>query len=94
MFEEDDTYKENHKRLTRIATGNGYIFNPDKKRVNKVIGLMTRNIKEFGRYYCPCKQHHPLDTKVDPLCPCDTIDEEVAQDGHCFCKLFFKGGNQ
>lgn len=92
MFEEDDAYKENYKRLEKIAKEKGHTFNPDKERVNKVIGLMTNNFKEFGKYYCPCKQQHPLDPDVDPLCPCLQIDDEVIKDGHCFCRLFYKGG--
>jgi len=93
MFEEDDTFKENYARLTKIAEDKGYTFNSDKERENKVIGLMTKNFKEFGEYFCPCKQHHPLDPKSDPLCPCDELEKEVGKDGHCFCKLFFKGGD-
>ncbi|HIE05820.1 MAG TPA: ferredoxin:thioredoxin reductase [bacterium (Candidatus Stahlbacteria)] len=91
MFEKDDAYKENYKRLAKIAAEKGYIFNPDKERVNKVIGLMTNNFREFGKYYCPCKQSHPLDPNKDPICPCVELDEEVARDGQCYCRLFFKG---
>ncbi|RKX70130.1 ferredoxin:thioredoxin reductase [candidate division WOR-3 bacterium] len=95
MFEEDDAYLENLRRLEKIAREKGYIFNPDKERVNKVVGLMTKNFKEFGKYYCPCKQHHPLDPEKDPLCPCPDLDQEVARDGHCYCRLFYKkGGDQ
>ena len=93
MFKEDKAYKENYQRLAQIAEANGYVFNRDKKRVNKVVGLMTSNFKEFGKFYCPCKQTHPLDTKTDPLCPCDTLDDEIEKDGHCYCRLFYKGGN-
>ncbi len=94
MFEEDGAYKENYNRLAEVAKANGLIFNPDRERENKVIGLMTRNFKEFGKYYCPCKQQHPLNPETDPLCPCKEIDEEIVKDGHCYCKLFFKGGNE
>ena len=90
MFEEDSAYKENYQRLEKIAQEKGYVFNEDKERVNKVIGLMTNNYKEFGKYYCPCKQHHPLELDKDPLCPCPELDEEVARDGNCYCRLFYK----
>lgn len=92
MFEEDVAYRTNFRRLREIAVRKGYVFNADAERVNKVVGLMTRNFKDFGDYYCPCKQSHPLDRSVDTLCPCAAIDEEVAADGQCFCRLFFKAG--
>lgn len=92
MFEQDDAYNENYNRLEGIARENGYVFNPDKERLNKVIGLMTRNYKEFGKYYCPCKQHHPLDLKVDPLCPCEKLNKEIDDLGHCTCRVFYKKG--
>ncbi len=90
MFEENSAYKENYQRLEKIAREKGYVFNSDKERVNKVISLMTNNYKEFGKYYCPCKQHHPLDPEKDTLCPCPELDEEVARDGNCYCRLFYK----
>lgn len=90
MFDEDDVYKANYARLKAFADEKGYVFNSDLERTNKVVGLMTRNYREFGKYYCPCKQSHPLDTKTDTLCPCPTVDEEIIQEGNCFCKLFFK----
>jgi len=90
MFEQDNGYNENFRRLEKIVNEKGYVFNPDKKRLNKVVGLMTRNFKEFGKYYCPCKQHHPLDQEVDLLCPCEELDKEIEKYGHCTCKVFYK----
>jgi len=90
MFEEDEAYKVNYDRLKGCAESHGCVFNSDAERVNKVIGLMTRNLKDFGAYYCPCKQSHPLDPVRDTLCPCAALDEELEQEGHCFCRLFYK----
>lgn len=92
MFEEDDAYRANRSRLREFAERAGYVLNADAERVNKVIGLMTRNIGDFGKPYCPCKQSHPLDPDCDTLCPCREIDREIAEEGHCFCRLFFKPG--
>ena len=89
MFEQDDAYNENLRRLENAADENGYILNPDNERANKIVGLMTRNYKEFGKYYCPCKQHHPLDQAADPLCPCEDLDKEIIERGHCTCRLFY-----
>ncbi len=83
-------YTKNLARINKIAQENGYVLNPDQERLRKVVGLMTINKIEFGKYYCPCKQTHPLDPLADVLCPCPEIDEEIVTDGHCFCKLFYR----
>jgi ferredoxin-thioredoxin reductase catalytic subunit len=83
-------YNENLARIEKIAREKGYILNPDEERLKKVVGLMTMNSNEFGKYYCPCKQSHPLDPTKDVLCPCPPLADEVQGDGHCFCKLFYR----
>ncbi|MBE0432609.1 ferredoxin:thioredoxin reductase [candidate division WOR-3 bacterium] len=83
-------YNENLARIRKIAGQQGHLLNPDEERIRKVVGLMTMNNNEFGKYYCPCKQNHPLDPAKDVLCPCPGMEEEIAKDGHCFCKLFYQ----
>lgn len=82
-------YNKNLVRINKIAQEHGFVLNPDQERLRKVIGLMTMNKIEFGKYYCPCKQTHPLDPKKDPLCPCPEMKDEIAKDNRCFCKLFY-----
>ena len=83
-------YNDNLTRIQELAEKNGYILNPDDERLKKVVGLMTMNHNEFGKYYCPCKQSHPLNIENDVLCPCEPWEEEIVNDGMCFCKLFYK----
>ena len=78
------------QKMQKIAAKFNYKLNPDKERVEKVIGLMTENFVAEKKYFCPCKQTHPLDPSVDVTCPCPQWKEEIKNDGHCFCKLFFK----
>lgn len=85
-----DAYNKNLERIEGIANSNEHQLNPDEERVKKVIGLMTMNFNEFGKYYCPCKQSHPLDPDKDLSCPCSEVKDEVTKDGHCFCKLFHR----
>ena len=87
---ETNEYSTNFKRIEEIIISHDYKINPDAERVKKVIGLMTMNFNEYGKYYCPCKQSHPLDPDKDVLCPCPELGDEVKKDGNCFCKLFFK----
>jgi len=84
--------KANIERARKVGEELGYVLNPDVERTLKVSNLLVRNSEEFGKYYCPCKQSHPLDPAKDVLCPCPSVHEEVAKDGHCFCRLFFKPG--
>ena len=85
-----DEYNANYKRIEELAKSNNYELNSDDDRIKKVIGLMTMNSNGFGKYYCPCKQSHPLYPDNDVICPCPELRDEVTKDGHCFCKLFFR----
>ena len=85
-----DEYTTALERARSIAAGNGWKLNPDTARMEKVLGLMTMNHTATGRYYCPCKQSHPLDPGVDTICPCPELEDEMAQEGHCFCRLYYR----
>jgi ferredoxin-thioredoxin reductase catalytic subunit len=85
-----DKDKINVERARLVGDELGYVLNPDIERTLKVSNLLARNFAEFGKYYCPCKQSHPLDPEKDVLCPCPTLREEVDKEGHCFCRLFFR----
>ena len=78
------------KRVTGIAENAGHLLNPNQDRVMKVVGLMTENFVATGKYFCPCKQSHPLNPETDVICPCPTRQHEIARDGHCFCRLFYR----
>ena len=75
--------------LKKIADRFGYVLNPDDEALNRVAQSMTKIRIEYGKNYCPCKRHYPLDKEVDPLCPCETFKDEIAQNGHCECHIFF-----
>ncbi len=83
-------YDANFQRLQDYAECKGWMLNPDAERVKKVVGLMTDNLAEHGDYYCPCKlkQRVPVEGK-DVVCPCAEADEEIAENGHCFCRLLY-----
>jgi ferredoxin-thioredoxin reductase catalytic subunit len=83
-------YNENLVRIKKVAQDKDYVLNPDHERVRKVVGLMTINKSEFGKYYCPCKQSHPIYPEKDVLCPCPAITDEIMKDGHCYCRLFYR----
>lgn len=86
----DQEYKRNITRIKIIAEEKEYMLNPDKERVKKVVEGMTKNYIEYKKYYCPCKQSHPLNTETDVTCPCPDLEREVENDGNCNCRLFFR----
>lgn len=86
----DKAYADNYERLKKICEKKGLIFNPNQDWIEQVIKLMANNQKQYGKYYCPCKQHYPVDTKEDIVCPCPTLEQEIADDGCCHCRLFCK----
>ena len=84
------TYDDCLNRARALAERRGLVLNRDTERVKKVVGLMAENLSNHGHYYCPCKkQNDPPIHGTDPLCPCPELDDELAADGRCFCKLFF-----
>ncbi len=85
-----DAFQENLDRVKAVAEDHGHILNPNEMHLNKMLERMVKNFEQFGKYYCPCKQHHPLDPEQDPFCPCPEMDEEVVEDGHCECWVFFR----
>jgi ferredoxin-thioredoxin reductase catalytic subunit len=88
-MEPTDKDKANIERARKVGEKLGYVLNPDIERTLKVSNLLAKNFAEFGKYYCPCKQSHPPDPAKDVLCPCPTLKDEIAKDGHCFCRLFY-----
>ena len=72
-------YEEILSRVSVIAEKNGYVLNPDVERAKKVVGLMTENFVQADKYYCPCKQSHPLNTETDVVCPCPEWKEEIRE---------------
>ena len=83
-------YSINLERLQDYAESMGWALNVDSERIRKVVGLMTENLSRHGNYYCPCKlkDRVPVEGK-DVVCPCPEVEMEIADTGHCFCRLFY-----
>jgi len=73
---------------------NPFMVNPDRERVEGLIGGVLGNEASHGLKYCPCR----LTTKVVEedlklVCPCNfTIHETYkgVEKGECWCSLFVK----
>jgi len=73
------------------AKKNGWVLNPDKKVLTAVIRGLARNKKKFGERYCPCRlRSGDMEKDRAIICPCICHKDEIAQDGHCHCQLYYR----
>ncbi len=86
---------ENVKKIIKdcreYAEKNGFKLNPDTKAVERLINGLFENEKKHGERYCPCRRiTGNLEEDKLKICPCAWHKEEIAKDGHCCCRLYFK----
>lgn len=79
------------KNYEEYAKQNGFKLNPNRAVVEGIAKGLLRNKEKYGEKYCPCRRvtgDREADKKL--ICPCAFHKDEIAKDGHCFCRLFFK----
>ena len=86
MIEEQN---ETLEFLHKVAERFDYVLNPNERALGLIIGYMSDNKAKYGKRYCPCKQHYPVDMEADPICPCPSFKDEIAANGHCECHVFW-----
>lgn len=88
-FKYKEAAKKQQRWLEKYCEQKNYALNPS--------WMMTTNLKSnlcemeatFGKRYCPCFEpsgDEVLDKKM--MCPCEFIDDEIAEYGTCHCALF------
>lgn len=89
-----DTAKEEAEMLkwaTGYAQKHGMVLNKDEKQLGTVIRGLVRNRKKFGHPYCPCRLRSGDEEKDRAIeCPCVYHEDEVATQGSCHCRLYYK----
>lgn len=85
----DPTLQPSLQFAKKIAEKNGYELNPNRTQLNRLCTHLAENKENWGRFFCPCKQHYPVNPETDPVCPCPTFRDEINQQGHCECHLFY-----
>ena len=77
------------QHVTRYAQRGPYELFPDEVVVRNLLAKMARNLVEYGKAYCPCREVTG-DARADRsnICPCCNHHEDIARDGHCECRLF------
>lgn len=74
----------------RYAEKAGYALNPDEEELDMVLEGLARNKETYGKQYCPCRPVTGDPEEDQPkICPCKWHEDEIAEDGHCHCMLFF-----
>ncbi|MEN6442592.1 MAG: ferredoxin-thioredoxin reductase catalytic domain-containing protein [Methanoregula sp.] len=74
-----------------VAHKHNWIVNPDEKHLGIVIRGLVRNQEKFGRPYCPCRLRSGDEEKDRAIeCPCIYHKDEIENEGHCHCELYFK----
>lgn len=83
--------KELLNKMRKIAEKKRFKLNPNKKALKALIGALIKKKEMEGEYYCPCRMttgNKEVDSRI--ICPCVYCDDEVEEQGHCHCMLFFK----
>jgi ferredoxin-thioredoxin reductase catalytic subunit len=91
MTEENSEESDMLKWAEGYARKHGWSLNTDQKQLGTVIRGLVRNKRRFGRPYCPCRLRSGNEEKDREIeCPCIYHKDEVANQGCCHCRLYFK----
>ena len=90
-FSIDDLIAKITAWARRYAEKNGWVLNPDEQERTTVLHGLASNRAQFGKQYCPCRlRSGDLEKDKKIICPCIYHRHEIARDGHCHCRLFFR----
>ena len=79
------------KSYQAYAEKNGFKLNPDKKVIERLVNGLLENEKKYGARYCPCRRVTGNKEEDRPkICPCQFMRNEIEEQGHCLCGLFFR----
>lgn len=81
--------KKQHRWITKYTAQKNYALNPSWMMSTNLEIWLSEMEATFGKRYCPCFEPSgdaELDKKM--LCPCEFIDDEIAEYGTCHCALF------
>ncbi|MFH1585923.1 MAG: ferredoxin-thioredoxin reductase catalytic domain-containing protein, partial [archaeon] len=79
------------QKLKTYAEENGLKLNDNEKVVEGIINGLLKNKENNGEAYCPCRMVTG-DKEKDKaiICPCIYHKQEIKDQGHCMCRLFWK----
>lgn len=93
FFKDYFKYKESAKKqqrwLEKYCEQKNYALNPSWMMATSLKSNLCEMEETFGKRYCPCFEPSgdaALDKKM--MCPCEFIEDEIAEYGTCHCALF------
>ena len=93
FFKDYFKYKQSAKKqqrwLEKYCEKKNYALNPSWMMLTNLKSNLCEMEATFGKRYCPCFEpsgDEVLDKKM--MCPCEFIDDEIAEYGTCHCALF------
>jgi len=88
-------YQKEREKIERMikfySEKSGYKPNSNPEIYNMIVEGLVNNKLKHGFVYCPCRLvtgEKQEDAKI--ICPCIYHKEEIKNDGHCHCHLFYK----
>ena len=89
--EEEAIQKSIHDWAEEYASSRDWHLNKNDKQLDAVLKGLARNTARLGEQYCPCRMRTgDEETDKEIICPCIFHEDELANDGNCHCRLFFR----
>ena len=88
-FKYKDAAKKQQRWMEKFCEQKGYVINPSWMMATNLKSNLCEMEAVFGKRYCPCFEpsgEKELDRKM--MCPCEYIEDEIAEYGTCHCALF------
>jgi ferredoxin-thioredoxin reductase catalytic subunit len=82
------------KAIEAFADGQAFMVNPDREKVDGLIGGVLGNESRHGLKFCPCRlMTKEVEEDLKIVCPCNFLVHETykgVDKGECWCGLFIK----
>lgn len=89
--DEEAIQKSIREWAAEYAASKDWHLNPNDKQLDAVLKGLARNTVRLGERYCPCRMRTgDEETDREIICPCIFHEDELANDGNCHCRLFFR----
>ncbi len=77
------------KFIQAVARHQGWVINSDSEFVGQLAEGLAHNYNTHGYFLCPCRDGDgDRAADRDILCPCDYVEADHNEYGHCLCGLF------
>lgn len=78
-----------YDKCKKDAESGGYYLNPDIEFAKGLINGLLVNEQRYGYQSCPCRlASGSKQEDLDIICPCDYRDQDVSEQGACYCALY------